>query len=74
MVLRELRQPYGFAVQVAPAIADMGHIGCGIDYQGRCHRRSHIGALLLVTLVQHPIGVLDACSEQGEEGLRRRLR
>ena len=69
VILCDLGQSFGWAIEVEPAIADMRHVGGRINHQGRSHRRSHFGSLLLVALVHHPIGILDAFDEQGEQCL-----
>src|SRR5258708_3055315 len=69
VILCDLLESRGFAIEVEPTIAHMRYVGGGIHDQGCRHRRAHIVSLLPVVPVHQLVGILHACGEQGQKVL-----
>ena len=69
----DLRESRGRAIEVEPTVTDMDDRGGRLAQQHSRHRGPHDGLLLLVALIHDPIGILDACTDQGKQRFRRAL-
>src|SRR6266496_4377321 len=64
MVLCYLAQSFRFSIQVSAAIPNVRHEGGTVYNQGGGDGRSHIRALLLVPLMDSPIGSLHSIDQE----------
>src|SRR5260370_17483414 len=69
VILCDLRESGGVAIQVKPTIAHMRYVGGGIHDQGYRYRCAHSVSLLPVVLIHHLVGILDPSGGEGEQCL-----